>query len=124
MWPPFATAARTAVPEADLVYDRFHLSEHLNAAVDKTRRQEHQGLSSAGDERLKQSRYLWLRAPETLSDKQREQVETLCQNGLATVSVWRLKEEFRGFFECLSEEAAPDFFQSWCERVKELGNLH
>ncbi|MBA3442234.1 MAG: ISL3 family transposase [Pyrinomonadaceae bacterium] len=124
MWPPFATAARTALPNADLVYDRFHLSEHLNAAVDKTRRQEHKRLSGAGDERLKQTRYLWLRAPETLSDKQREQLETLCRSELETVAVWRLKEEFRGFFECSNEEAATDFFQSWCERVKEVGNLH
>lgn len=124
MWPPFATAVRAAVPGADLVYDRFHLSEHLNAAVDKTRRQEHKRLCGAGDERLKQTRYLWLRAPESLSDTQREQLETLCQSELETVAVWRLKEEFRGFFECESEAAATDFFHSWCERVKELGNHH
>ncbi len=92
--------------------------------MDKTRRQEHKRLSSAGDERLKQTRYLWLRAPDSLSDKQREQLETLCQSELETVSVWRLKEEFRTFFESPSEEAATTFFKSWCERVKELGNLN
>lgn len=92
--------------------------------MDKTRRQEHKRLCGAGDERLKQTRYLWLRAPETLSDKQREQLETLCRSALETVAVWRLKEEFRGFFECSNEEAATDFFQSWCERVTEVGNLH
>jgi transposase len=124
MWPPFATAARSALPGADLVYDRFHLSEHLNAAVDKTRRQEHKRLSRTGDERLKQTRYLWLRAPDSLSAKQQEHLEALCQSELATVSVWRLKEEFRGFFESPSEEAATTFFHSWCERVTELGNLH
>jgi transposase len=124
MWPPFATAARATLPNADLVYDRFHLSEHLNAAVDKTRRAESKRLSRAGDERLKQTRYLWLRAPESLSDKQQEQLETLCQSQLETVAVWRLKQEFRSFFDCPSEEAAKDFFQSWCNRVKELGNLH
>jgi transposase len=123
MWPPFATAARAQLPDADLVYDRFHLSEHLNAAVDQTRRQEHKRLSQAGDERLKQTRYLWLRAPESLSDKQQEQLETLCQSELETVAAWRLKEEFRSFFDCQSEEAATTFFQSWYERVKELGNF-
>jgi transposase len=123
MWPPFATAARTQLPAADLVYDRFHLSEHLNAAVDQTRRQEHKRLAQAGDERLKQTRYLWLRAPESLSEKQQEQLETLCQSELETVAAWRLKEEFRGFFDCQSEAAATTFFQSWYERVKELGNF-
>jgi transposase len=123
MWPPFATAARTQLPAADLVYDRFHLSEHLNAAVDQTRRQEHKRLSQTGDERLKQTRYLWLRAPQSLSEKQQEQLETLCQSELETVAAWRLKEEFRGFFDCRSEEAATTFFHAWYERVKELGNF-
>lgn len=124
MWQPFTTAARTAMPEADLVYDRFHLSEHLNAAVDKTRRQEHKRLVGAGDERLKQTRYLWLRAPEGLSDKQHAQLEALCQSGLETAAVWRLKEAFRGFFASPSEETATEFFQSWCDRVTQLGNRH
>jgi len=123
MWLPFASAARAQLPGADLVYDRFHLSEHLNAAVDQTRRQEHKRLASAGDDRLKQTRYLWLRAPETLSEKQQEQLETLCQSALETVAAWRLKEEFRGFFDCPSEAAATEFFQSWYERVKQLNNF-
>lgn len=45
MWPPFAKAVRAQLPQADLVYERFHLSEHLNAAVDRTRRQELKRLS-------------------------------------------------------------------------------
>lgn len=123
MWQPFATAARSRLPNAELVYDRFHLSKHLNAAVDQTRRQEHKRLARAGDERLKQTRYLWLRAPESLSEQQQEQLETLCQSELETVAAWRLKEEFRGFFDCHSAEAATAFFQAWYERVQALGNF-
>jgi transposase len=122
MWLPFATAVRQQLPGAELVYDRFHLSEHLNAALDQTRRQEHKRLSRAGDERLKQTRYLWLRAPETLCEKQQEHLEALCQSELETVAVWRLKEEFRGFFDAPNEEVATDFFQSWQTRVEQLGN--
>ena len=92
--------------------------------MDKTRRQEHKRLSRMGDERLKQTRYLWLRALESLSDTQREQLAALCQSELETVSVWRLKEEYRTFFESPSEAAATTFFHSWCEQVTELGNLH
>ena len=65
-----------------------------------------------GDERLKQTRYLWLRALESLSDTQREQLAALCQSELETVSVWRLKEEYRTFFESPSEAAVTTFFHS------------
>lgn len=123
MWPPFASAARAQVPGADLVYDRFHLSEHLNAAVDQTRRQENKRLSRTGDERLKQTRYLWLRSPDSLTDRQQEQLNQLCQHELETVAVWRLKEEFRLFFDSPSEAAATEFFHSWQARVEQLGNL-
>lgn len=124
MWPPFATAVRTQVPQADLVYDRFHLSEHLNAAVDKTRRQEHKRLSKTNDQRLKQTRYLWLHAPHRLTPQQAERLETLTQTELATAAVWRLKEAFRDFFAAPTEACATAFFQSWCDQVATLGNPH
>jgi transposase len=123
MWPPFAKAARAQLPQANLVYDRFHLSEHLNAAVDQTRRQEHKRLSQAGDDRLKQTRYLWLRAPETLKQQQQDQLQTFCASQLETAAAWQLKEEFRLFFESKSEAAATAFFASWCTRVAALGNF-
>lgn len=124
MWPPFAAAARTHVPHADVVYDRFHLSEHLNAAVDKTRRQEHKRLSKTHDERLKQTRYVWLRAPEHLTDAQREHIEALSRTDLETPTVWRLKEAFRDFFTCPNEATATRFFHDWCDQVTTLGNPH
>lgn len=112
MWPPFAKAARAQLPQADLVYDRFHLSEHLNAAIDQTRRQEHKRLSQAGDDRLKQTRYLWLRAPETLNEQQQAQLQTCRESQLETATAWQLKEEFRRFFESKSEAAATGFFKA------------
>lgn len=124
MWAPFAQAAKVHLPDAELVYDRFHLSEHLNAGVDKTRRTEHKRLSRAGDTRLKSTRYLWLRSPETLSDTQRERLAELTQGELETTSVWRLKEDFRRFFEAKDKAAATDFFHDWHTRVLQLGNTH
>lgn len=92
--------------------------------MDKTRRQENKRLAQAGDERLKQTRYRWLRAPETLTQTQQGQLEQLCQSELETVAVWRLKDEFGRFFDCPSEAAATEFFHSWQRRVEQLGNLH
>lgn len=33
----FVAATRAAAPQAAIVHDRFHVSQHLNDAVDKTR---------------------------------------------------------------------------------------
>ena len=56
----FVAATHQAAPQAAIVHDRFHVSQHLNDAVDKTRREEARRLEEKGDETLKQTRWLWL----------------------------------------------------------------
>lgn len=122
MWEPFAQASREQVPQAAQVYDRFHLSKHLNAAVDQTRRAENKRLRAQGDKSLNRTRYLWLRDPSTLDESQQAQLAELADRDLQTVAVWGLKEEFRTFFACQTVAEATEFFQDWQQRVKELGN--
>ncbi len=66
MWPAYAAAVATHAPQAEIVHDRFHVSKHLNEAVDQVRRQEHKVLKKQGDARLTGSKQLWLFNPENL----------------------------------------------------------
>ena len=52
MWQAYENSTRKHVPDADIVYDRFHIAKYLGEAVDKVRRQEHKVLKQDGDERL------------------------------------------------------------------------
>ena len=67
MWQAFENSAAEQVPEADIVHDRFHISQYLNQAIDQVRRQEHKHLLQQGDETLKGTRQLWLYHPENLT---------------------------------------------------------
>ncbi len=49
MWPAYAAAVATHAPQAEIVHDRFHVSKHLNEAVDQVRRQEYKVLKKQGD---------------------------------------------------------------------------
>ncbi len=40
MGEPFTQGLRARLPHARLVYDKFHVLQHANAAVDETRRAE------------------------------------------------------------------------------------
>ena len=42
------------------MHDKFHVSKHLNEAVDKVRRRENNALQAEGDDRLKGARQLFL----------------------------------------------------------------
>ncbi len=55
---PYINAIHEHFPHADIIHDKFHISQHLGNAVDKTRRIEHAKLQKQGDESLTKTKYL------------------------------------------------------------------
>jgi transposase len=113
MWPAYATAVATHAPQAEIVHDRFHVSKHLNEAVDQVRRQEHKILKKQGDERLTGSKQWWLYNPENLHDDQWLKFEPLKDQELKTSRAWAIKEQFRWFWEYRYAGNAKKFFARW-----------
>jgi len=113
MWPAYVKSASTNAPNADIVHDRFHISKHLNEAVDKVRRGEHKSLKKEGDETLTGSKQLWLFNPENLSDAQWMRFEPLKTTQLKTSRAWAIKEQFRWFWEYRYPGNARKFFSRW-----------
>jgi transposase len=113
MWPAYINSAQTHVAQAEIVHDRFHVSKHLNEAVDKVRRQEHKALKRTGDERLKGSKQLWLFNPENLNEDRWIEFEALKDQELKTSRAWAIKEQFRWFWEYRYAGNARKFFARW-----------
>lgn len=68
MWQPFMASSAQHASQAEPVHDRFHVSKHLNDAVDQVRRRENRILQEKGDKRLKGTRQLWLYNQENLDE--------------------------------------------------------
>jgi transposase len=113
MWQAFENSATTHVPQAEIVHDRFHISKHLNDAIDKVRRQEHKALMQEGDDTLKGSRQLWLFHPENLKEAQSERFDALKEMELKTSRAWAIREQFRWFWEYTYAGSARKFFNHW-----------
>jgi transposase len=113
MWPAYQGAAEAMVPNADVVFDRYHLSSHLNNAVDKVRREEGKVFRAEGDERLTSTRYLWLTNPENLSEKKADDLAKLCHQRMKTARAWAIKEAFVEFWFQLGPLSANAYFQEW-----------
>lgn len=99
MWQAYENSTRKHVPDADIVYDRFHIAKYMGEAVDKVRRQKHKVLKQDGDERLTGTKQLWLYNPGNMSDEQWSELEALRQLDLKTSRAWALREHFRWFWE-------------------------
>ena len=78
--------------EAEIVFDKFHVFQHLGQAVDRVRREENRELARSGDDRLKNSKYLWQKKPGNLSRRQQLKFAALRASGLRVARAWAIKQ--------------------------------
>jgi transposase len=86
MWSPyFETATKWIAGATDkIVFDRYHVVQHMNHAVDQVRRAESKALWQEGDATLKGTRYLWLYGKENVPEHRAEQFSSLQALSLKT----------------------------------------
>lgn len=113
MHEPYVLAIASALPQATIVFDKFHIAKLAGEAVDQVRRQEAKQLAAEGDERLKRTRYGWLRNPLEETREQRRAFEPLRRSKLKTARAWAIKETLMGFFEYFQPARAQRFFHKW-----------
>lgn len=113
MWKAYANAVGELLPQAAIVHDRFHISQHLNQAVDQVRRAENKQLGSEGDRRLKGTKHWWLYNESNVKEAHREQFDILKTSNLKVARSWAIKEQFRDFWGYRSKGWARRYFDGW-----------
>jgi transposase len=66
-----STRTHLEAAERQIVFDKFHVAQHVHEAVDAVRKAEHRALQQAQDDRLTGTKYLWLLRPQAMSEAQR-----------------------------------------------------
>lgn len=113
MYPAFAVAIRQSCPQAEVVYDKFHLVQCLNHAIDQVRKEEmkiHPGL-------LKHARYVLLKHRRNFTVEQRARFRAINQANLQAAKAWKMRENFLGLYDCLSVEEAEAYLTRWMEQI-------
>lgn len=115
MWPAFINSCLTNVPDAEqkMVFDRFHIMQHVGKAVDQVRKDEHKALMSQGDDTLARSKYLWLYSAENMPAAAAERFNAIRRGNLKTARAWALKESLRELWCYHSTGWAKRFWQRW-----------
>jgi transposase len=113
MHQPYVAATQSALPDATIVFDKFHIAKLAGDAVDQVRRQEAKVLAEQDDDRLKGTRYTWLRNPLDESPKQRRAFEPLRTSNLKTARAWAIKETLMDLFRYSRRSVARTFFSKW-----------
>ena len=113
MWQPYIDTLTQYFPKAVLVFDKFHLISHLNQAVDEVRREEARELKQSDPEILKGTRYIWLKNPVNLTEKQRVRLSHLEKMNLKINRAYLLKEAFSQLWTYRTKGWARRFLKQW-----------
>jgi len=108
MSPAFIKGIAADLPKAAVTFDKFHAVKIINEAVDRVRRAERKvHILLAG------TRYLWLRNPDSLSERQRAIFDDLPMRHLKTARAWRIRLAFQELYEQTSADAGVAFLKRW-----------
>ncbi len=120
MWRPYLNVIAAKASQALHVLDRFHITSHLNQALDQVRRAESGRLRAtcrAQAEHLKNMRWKLLRRTSRVRGRARCQLGRLLRTKLETARAWALKDLFEHFWTYKSVKHAGDFLDYWTWRA-------
>ena len=104
----YTSAALEFLPQAQIVYDRFHLEAVLSKALDGVRKIENQHTTE-----LRKTKYIWLRNKSSLRKEQSEQIHYLSQAYPALGEAYRLKEQFKEIWKNTTLADAKEAYEQW-----------
>ena len=108
MSPAFIKGVAEHLPNAAVTFDKFHAVKIVNDAVDQVRRAEQKGQGL-----LRGTRYIWLRNPATLSDRQRATLDALPTRHLKTARAYQIRLAFQDLYDQPSAEPGAGFLRKW-----------
>jgi len=109
MSPAFIKGIADNFAKARLTFDKFHIMQVINHAVDEVRRQEQKDRPE-----LHRSRYIWLKNQDNLKASQRDRLDELSlpKMNLKTARAYRMRLTFQEFFE-QPPALAEAFLKKW-----------
>jgi len=118
MWKPFRNSTRRNVPQAAILFDKFHIMRNLGEALDQIRKSEYARLSGKKREFIKGQKYTLLSHRENLSLNGRAALKKLLKANKRLNTAYLLKESFGQLWEYKKEGWARRFFENWRAALK------
>jgi transposase len=118
MWEPFLQSLSTHLPRATVIFDKFHVMMHVNAAVDETRRAEFFRQGGAARAALTGKRWLLLTRYKNLSRNRRTELKAALSMNRKLFKAYYLKESIERLWTYRSERAAVNFFFDWKDSIR------
>jgi transposase len=119
----YLSAVLENLPDAVVVFDRFHVVKLYNEKLTQLRRQVQNGAEALGKKVLKGTRWLLLKNPENLDPRKREheRLHEALRLNQPLATAYYLKDDLRRFWEQPDKATAERFIDDWIARATASG---
>jgi transposase len=118
MWKPFRNSILANCPEAKIIYDKFHVIQHLLKALNDVRKQELRKAAGRFRGLLAGKKFILLSRRAHVRGKSREALNTLLSVNRRLFKAHLLKESFDHLWSYSSKTWATKFFRHWVDQLK------
>jgi transposase len=118
MWEPFRLSIEEWVPGCRIVYDKFHILQHANDAVDEVRRAEFFRKGRKMRDVIKGKKWLLLSRWKNLVARQRGVLNRLFQLNRRVFKAYLLKESLEQLWDYRYEGAMLNYLRKWMDQLR------
>jgi transposase len=118
MWQPFKASIQEWAPNCAIVYDKFHIMQHANRAVDEVRRAEFFRKGARMRDLVKGKRWLLLTRWVHLTADKRQQLNQLFALNRKIMKSYFLKESLERLWTYTYEGAMFRYLKSWTLQLR------
>lgn len=124
MGPSYQKSVRDCLPNADIVFDRFHVMQNYNKALGNQRRVEFRKADKCGKDLLKGTHYLVLKNSDKLTGSQSKKLQQLLDNNTNLNTLYIMKEQLQALWSCDTVELMQERLEAWCQLADESNMVY
>jgi transposase len=118
MWEPFRLSIERWAPQCQIVYDKFHIIQHANDAVDEVRRAEFFRKGRKMRDVIKGKKWLLLSRWKNLAKNQRGVLNRVFHLNRRVFKAYLLKESLEKLWDYHYEGAMLNYLQKWIDQLR------
>lgn len=124
MGPSYQKSVRECLPNADIVFDRFHVMKNYSKALSNQRRIEFRKANKAGKALLTGTHYLVLKNADKLDESQTQKLQRLLDENANLNTLYILKEQLQALWESATVELMQERLEAWCRIADQSAMLY
>ncbi len=124
MWRPYQRGVADHCRNAEIVFDKFHVIQNVNEAIDKVRGAEIRLGHREVREALRKTVWIWRKNPENLTEREQQRLAKIQDKNLYTAKAYQMRLVLQDIYRSENKTTAKHRFKVWCRWVRWVARFY